>query len=173
MLRLRPYKRADARRLLRWPGGRREFEKWCAGQFLYPLTEGQLEDYFERCEADLFAWPMTGLDEQGNPVGHILLRNADYEKGAVHFGFIIMDPGLRGRGLGRELLTGALSYAFAVLKVEKATLGVFENNPAAHSCYLSAGFHDVKTLPERFFYEGEQWKIIAMECDKKDWILNR
>lgn len=39
----------------------------------------------------------------------------------------------------------AIRYAFDMLKAEKITLGVFENNPAAYYCYKAAGFQEVQT----------------------------
>lgn len=36
----------------------------------------------------------------------------------------------------------AIRYAFDMLKAEKITLGVFENNPSAYYCYKSVGFRE-------------------------------
>lgn len=38
------------------------------------------------------------------------------------------------------MLKAALRYAFDILKAEKVTLGVFENNEPAYYCYKAAGF---------------------------------
>ncbi len=58
----------------------------------------------------------------------------------------------------------AVRYAFEFLRVDKVSLGVFENNTAAIRCYQSCGFEKV-TLKETESYEcmGETWKCIEME----------
>ena len=41
-----------------------------------------------------------------------------------------------------ELIRLALRYAFEILKADRVTLGVFDNNLPAYRCYKSAGFKD-------------------------------
>ena len=62
------------------------------------------------------------------------------------------------------MLLLALKYAFEILKVNKVTLGVFENNPSAYCCYKAAGFKEIQ-LEKKEHYEvlGEKWKCIEME----------
>ncbi len=45
---------------------------------------------------------MTALDEKGTPVGHFLVRKADYEDAEARVGFIVTAPEIRGKGLGKE-----------------------------------------------------------------------
>lgn len=68
----------------------------------------------------------------------------------VRFGFVIVDPALRGKGCGRELLRLAVDYVKDNLTAERINLGVFENNPNARKCYESVGFklygaHEIDT----------------------------
>lgn len=55
------------------------------------------------------------------------MRFIDEDKSILRFGFVIVDDIKRGQGYGKEMLQLALKYAFEVLKVNKVTLGVFEN----------------------------------------------
>ncbi|MBP1920988.1 GNAT family N-acetyltransferase [Youngiibacter multivorans] len=142
MIRLRPLKKCDLKPMIDWFENRLEFMQWCAGKFEYPLTIEQLHEYYDRSENDIDAWIMIAMDTEGNPVGHFLMRKADYINNSIHIGFIVIDKNHRGKGYGRELVDSALKYAFEILKVNRVTLGVFENNASAHSCYLSAGFVD-------------------------------
>ena len=45
MLRLRPFKPQDGKYLVQWFDNEEQFMKWSAGQFSYPLTMQQIEDY--------------------------------------------------------------------------------------------------------------------------------
>ena len=79
---------------------KRSFVMWSADKFQYPLTEAQLYHYKEKYAQDENAWLMTALNEQGKPVGHFLMRLADFESGSIHLSFIIIDPKIRGSGKG-------------------------------------------------------------------------
>ncbi len=162
MIRLRPYKPSDAHYLLKWQGDEYAFAQWCAYKFSYPLTEEQLISYYHQQESDEHAWIMSALDDDGTPVGHLLMRMADYQNESIHFGFIIIDPLLKGKGIGKEMVSLASSYAFDILKVNKITLSVFDNNPSAHNCYKAAGFEDVTYHESAFAFEKDYWGIYDM-----------
>lgn len=162
MIRLRPLKKSDLDLLAGWFDNRLEFMQWCAGKFNYPLTIEELQGYYDRTENDISAWIMTAMDQSGNPVGHFLLRKADFINNSIHIGFIVIDPRKRGKGYGKEMIEAALNYAFENLKVERVTLGVFENNVAAHRCYLSAGFIDENHIEGSFTFDNESWGLYEM-----------
>ncbi len=162
MIRLRPWKREELKELLGWFSDEEEFSRWSAGKFTYPLTQEQLLDYYERFEKDSRGWIMAALDDKGRLAGHIMMRKADYEKNSVHFGFIVVSPEFRGKGIGRLMVSQGLKYAGEILGMKRVTLGVFENNPAARRCYESAGFRTEEILKDEFDYYGEKWTLVNM-----------
>lgn len=167
MIRLRPYKPSDAWPLLAWWEGADEqaFVMWSAGKFEYPLAIEQLDGYFsEWCLREDSGWLMTGLDESGKPVGHFIMRMADYEAGTIRMGLIVIDPKQRGKSLGKEMISQALKYAFEVLCMERVTLVVFEDNASAKSCYESAGFVEKEYLPNYAEYKGKAYAGYLMEA---------
>ncbi len=166
MLRLRPFKASDARYMLEWVKDEKAFTMWCANRFDYPLTEEQLIEYKRKNDEDEFAWSFTVLDDEGKPVGHFVMRCANYEQESIHLGFVILDDQERGKGYGKEMMNLAVKYAFELLGVKKITLGVFANNPAAHYCYLAVGFTDVKLDEKYFTYKEEKWDLCSMEMIK-------
>ena len=117
------------------------------------------------CEEPDNFYPMTAVDENG-PVGHLILRYTNEEKTTIRLGFIIVDDTRRGMGYGKKMIQMAMQYAFDMLKAEKLTLGVFENNPSAYYCYKAAGFKEIETEQD-FVFEilGEKWKCIEMEAE--------
>lgn len=167
MVRLRPYKSNDAIYLLSWIKDEKYFAMWCANKFQYPLTEEQLKVYQENYEKDDFAWIMTAVNESGTPVGHYMMRNVDYTKGSLRIGFVMIDSEIRNKGYGKEMMNLAVKYAFNILNVSRVTLGVYDNNPVAHSCYKSVGFIDEKYLENFFHYKDEQWGIYEMAIENK------
>ena len=167
MIRLRPYKPSDGWKVIDWWDGADEetFIKWSCGKFMYPLTMEQMDSYFSRwCLQDDSGWLMTALDENGMPVGHFIMRLADYEKNAVRLGFIVVDPAARGKGYGKKMIKKALQYAFEVLGMESVSLGVFENNPQAKACYEAAGFTAKAYVPEYHAENGVTYAAYEMEA---------
>jgi len=165
MIRIRPYKVSDAKQLLNWAKEERLFTMWCANKFTYPLTEEQLKEYKEKYDHDEHGWIFTALNEKGSPIGHFLMRMADYEKQSVHLGFIIVNPECRGQGYGKEMLRLAVKYAFELLNVKRVTLVVFENNPSAHYCYKACGFIDETYRKDGFAYHNEKWGCYDMAIE--------
>lgn len=164
MLRLRPYKACDAQTIISWIGDEISFRKWCADRFdSYPITADDLNRHYDAmADSDSF-YEFTAFDETG-VVGHLIMRFTDEAKKSLRFGFVIVDSQKRGRGYGREMLKLAIRYGFEILKAEKITLGVFENNKAAYHCYRAAGFREVSQAePEIFHILNEDWKCLELE----------
>lgn len=173
MLRLRPYKPCDAGTILTWCGDETAFRKWTSDRYgSFPITEADMnEKYVDHngdCpEPDNF-YPMTAFDETGL-VGHLIMRFTDERKTVLRFGFVIVDEAKRGKGYGKELIALSLKYAFEILRADKVTLGVFENNLPALRCYQSAGFRDAGTVMAVEIM-GEKWKILGLELTKEDYL---
>lgn len=175
MLRLRPYKSCDAKEIISWSNNEDIFYKWSGGMFGdYPISPELMDDQYRNnngfcVEADNF-YPMTAFDDDGI-VGHFIMRYTDGNNRNLCFGWVIVDDRKRGKGYGKEMIKLALKYAFEILKVDKVTMGAFENNMPAYYCYKAAGFKDA-SLEEDFYAEidGEKWKILELEYSKEDYL---
>lgn len=168
MLRLRPYKTCDAKTIITWCKDEQSFRKWTSDRYdAFPITAEDMNHKYIECNGDCYEtdnfFPMTAFDENGL-VGHLIMRFTDEKKTVLRLGFVIVDDSKRGMGYGKKMLQLVLKYAFEILKVEKVTLGVFENNPSAYYCYKAVGFEDVK-MDEEVYCEvcGETWKILELE----------
>lgn len=167
MIRLRPFKLSDAPALLRWQGNQKSFVQWCANLFDYPLTLAQIETYARQYAEDEQAWIMTALDEAGTPIGHFMLRLADYAANSVRLGFVIMAPEVRGKGYGQEMVRQAVRYAFDIVQMQHITLTVFANHPIAHHCYLAVGFQEDQYRRDALYYENEVWGAYDMSIHRQ------
>ena len=165
MIRLRPFKKQDSQIIAGWPGDEKDFMKWCAGMYKFPMTAQQLCERYEEFCRDDNAWFMTALDDSGKVCGHFIFRKADCENNSIHLGFIIIPPELRGKGFGKKMLLQALKYAFEIFGVKTVTLGVFANNKSALECYKAAGFIETDVEKECFEFCGEKWDCINMKAE--------
>ena len=95
MIRIRPYKAADANTILSWCQDEKAFYQWTAGALgSYPSTQKEF------CFVESLI-PFTAFDETGI-VGFFTLRNLDDSFDELRVGFVIVRPDKRGKGCGKD-----------------------------------------------------------------------
>ena len=167
MLRLRPYKRCDAERIVSWIQDEESFYKWSAGILGdYPITAEDLNAHYDKMADSDSYYTMTAFDETG-AVGQLIMRFLDEEKKTLRFGFVIVDSSRRGKGYGKEMISLALKFAFEIMMAEKVTIGVFDNNPGAFHCYKNVGFVEMgEEFNQTYEMMGQNWKCIELEIGR-------
>ena len=161
-LRLRPYRRNDAERIVTWCANQAAFYKWSAGILgEYPLTAERFNRAMAARDDNDRYFPFVAVDGTG-VVGFFILRQPGTDPEELRFGFVIVDPAVRGRGYGKKMLRLGMEYAFHLYGAKKVTLGVFANNPGAYHCYKSVGFAE-NGSNEDYKIGDEIWKCIEME----------
>lgn len=157
-MKLRDYKETDAFEIIKWINNEKDLKLWCANIYKnYPITANDINDNYNSNHL----LPKTLVDNN-KIIGHLILRNPSTDKYVVRFGFIIIDPSLRGKGYGKILLNKAIQFAKKELHVKEITLGVFGINKNAYSCYKSVGFKEKEIKKNYFNYNGEYWDLIEM-----------
>ena len=164
---LRPYQQSDSAAICGWIGDETSLYQWSADRIgKFPLAPQDLHEHYAPMLGDPHFLPLTMVDAQETPVGHLLIRYPDASDTAtVRFGFIILDPALRGKGNGIRMLRLAIEYA-KQLGASRITLGVFANNPRARKCYESAGFRAVGDT-EQYEMPVGVWDCLEMELSLK------
>ena len=155
---LRPFTIDDAPIILSWIKDLSAFRKWSADR--YPAFPPKPEEMVAQYAAENI-FPFTAIDNDGNIIGHIMLRYPDSSKTVIRFGFVIVDDNLRGKGYGKQMLHLAIQKAKNVFGAKKITLGVFDNNPSALHCYESVGFKVIGA--DCYTIDGEEWTEKEME----------
>ena len=162
-MKLRAYEREDSPVIAKWVRTEEELYKWSSDRYgFFPLKDYSIdENYIPQIAAGRFI-PLTGIDEEGKVVGHLIIRYPkEDDDSSVRFGFVIVDPEIRGKGYGRELLTLAIEYVRKNLTAKRIDLGVFVNNPKAQKCYEAVGF---KEFGEHFIETPlGQWRCADLE----------
>ena len=129
-MRLREFKQEDAKIIAGWLRTEEELYRWSADRFnKYPLS-GRF-------------FPLTLVDDNGDVSGHFIIRYPrEDDDSSVRFGFVIVDPSLRGKGYGKKMLQLGIEYVREKQLASRIDLGVFENNEAAKHCYEAVGFRE-------------------------------
>ena len=143
-MKLRAYTREDSPVIAKWVRSETELYQWSATIYgFYPLLPYSIDDnYSETVKSGRFI-PLTAVDDTNEPVGHFIIRYPDEnDDSSVRIGFVIVNPDIRGKGYGRELMQLAVRYVKDNLTATRVDLGVFDNNPKARKCYESVGFKE-------------------------------
>ena len=158
MIRIRPYRNSDEAEILSWKLDEDTFYKWSFGWLgEYPLTQ---EKFRKTADYSRFI-AMDGPDV----VGFFTVRNPEQKLDELRFGFVIVDPDRRGQGIGKTMLRMGLSYAFSVYQAKRVSLGVYEQNIPAVSCYRGIGFLPTGRT-ESYTILGEELEVIEMAVDR-------
>lgn len=144
---LRAYKKEDSAIICKWIRTEEELYKWSADRFnKYPLLENDIEDNYAPQLAGGRFYPLIAVDDDGNVLGHFIIRYPrENDDTSVRFGFVIVNPGLRGKGYGKKMLQLGIEYVKTNLNVQRIDLGVFANNDSAKHCYEAVGFKEYDT----------------------------
>ena len=164
-MKLRAYKKEDAALICKWIRTEEELYRWSADRYnKFPLSEKDIENnYLPQLEDGRF-FPITAIDDNGIVIGHFIIRYPrDDDNSTLRFGFVIVDPRLRGKGYGKEMLRLGIKYVKDNFTVKKIDLGVFENNESARKCYESVGFKECSR--REFEMPIGTWTCIDMEME--------
>ncbi len=123
-----------------------------AGQ--YPLTVEQLADLTEKRRE------MTVATEGTVVVGFANFYDLDPGR-SVFIGNVVVAKALRGRGLGRLLVTEMINKAFGAYNLPEVRLSVFAGNHTALLLYAGLGFAPYR-VDQRLDGEGRRLALIHM-----------
>ena len=141
---LRDFRQEDAAIICKWIRTGEELYKWSADRYnKFPIfADDIIDNYAPQVKTGRFI-PLTAEDADRSMTGHLVIRYPKEDDNTlVRFGFVVIDPELRGKGYGKELLRLAAAYALDHLHVRMIDLGVFESNSSAVKCYEAVGFKE-------------------------------
>lgn len=168
MLRLRPFRKPDAKEIITWTSNPEEFYKWSAGILGdYPVSEERMLEAVSGREDNTKYFPFTVFDESG-PVGFFTVRTPGEDDKKVRLGYVIVNPSKRGLGYGKEMLKLGLGFLFDMYGAEEVSLGVFDNNMQAYNCYKGVGFRE-NGFREEYRLCSEDWIDIDMVISKSEY----
>ncbi|MDP4091516.1 MAG: GNAT family protein [Bacillota bacterium] len=178
MIRLEPLQREDFHNIIEWNKGRTSdfLLQWAGPSYEYPITEQQIEDYFNETNANEgreMAIYKIVLEENGKMVGSFQIREDDKDSNTGRVGRFIIDEAFRGKGIGKEALTQLMQIGFESLHYDIISLGVFDFNSAAIACYETVGFEKYKLVEKARAASDGYWNLYDMKITREKWNLKK
>ena len=135
-LRLRPCTSSDVDVLNTWVTDDADLRRFAGPGLSLPLT---LEQLAAPADDTCVVFAVTD-DASDLAIGHAQLRGIDRVRRSCRIARLLIDPELRGRGLGGELVRALMAHASSSLGIVEITLNVYIDNIAAVSLYERCGF---------------------------------
>ena len=166
-MKLRPYiPRTDFDTIRTWITDERTHALWCANRIPYPMEEEGFHRVLREAAERFGDCPFVAVEDDGTMAGFFCLSlNRRTNEGMLKF--VMVQPALRGKGYGKEMLRLAVQYAFYTWKTDAVYLNVFPENGQAVRCYESVGFTEEKTEPAAFRFRDEAWGRRRMTIQKE------
>ena len=173
MIELKYFERSDFKQLINWVDSPEFLLQWSGPMFDYPLNENQLEKYIENANysnAETFVYKVVDR-EVGLVIGHISLGRIDRKNKSARVGKVLIgDKNQRGNGIGLQMIKEILKIAFEDLHLHRVSLGVFDFNISAITCYEKAGFVKEGLHRDVSKIDSEYWSLWEMSILENEWL---
>jgi len=164
-LRLRPATTDDLQRVIGWLRDERDLAMWSGPTFSWPVTLDDVQRQLDRDCDHGAVWVRAAVDAAGRLIGLARVRLETPERG--RYGWVIVDPSLRGRGTGAELVHRTLAAATAELALPELTLWVMTQNVGARRLYQREGFV-ANGRQVNLSVAGESWQAVELTRTRAD-----
>ncbi|MCU7663861.1 GNAT family N-acetyltransferase [Bacillus thuringiensis] len=167
MIKLEIFKKSDFKQLINWINSEEFLIQWSGNAFTFPLDEQQLEKYIE--SANTLAFKVVD-EETSDVIGHISLGQIDNINKSARIGKVLVgNTKMRGRSIGKHMMKAVLHIAFDELKLHRVTLGVYDFNTSAISCYEKIGFIKEGLLRDSKRVGETYWNLWEMSMLEYEW----
>ncbi|MBF4486156.1 GNAT family protein [Flavobacterium sp. CSZ] len=165
MIRLEKFDIAFYPQLINSIKNARELMQFAGPEFIFPLTEEQIEKSLS--DKNRIAFRVVNIANDST-FGHceICFKDEFANLGRI----LIMDETLRGKGIGKQIVTLLLEFILENSKQRNIELNVFDFNKSAIKCYEKIGFviHPDKKFVREM--DNETWTALNMKLDLDHWI---
>lgn len=174
MIRLDYFTAEDFDQLIKWNTGTSPafLLQWAGPTFNFPLTKEQLSTYIEDSNhqnATKLIYKVMDI-KTDNTIGHISLGNIDYTNNSARIGKVLVgDTSMRGKGIGEWMIKAIVKIGFEDLHLHRLSLGVFDFNKGAVSCYKKAGFLIDGLLRDYRKINDQYWSLYEMSILEAEW----
>ncbi len=120
-----------------------------------PMNLDDEEEWYQRQRKDPTTLNLAIETETGEHIGSVGLMKIDHRTQSAELGIVIGAKEHWGKGYGREAITVLLEYGFHTLNLNRITLRVDADHPAAIRCYQNCGFVMEGEMRQAVFRDGQ------------------
>lgn len=161
----RPFDRLHAATVAAWVADEQELFLLAPGT-AWPLTP-----------AKVFGWVkpqgrafLLFEDRRDVPCGYAELNPLRNSPDQLWIGHVVLDPRLRGRGIGRRLTQLLIEAGLADPRIDRLVMVVFPDNHAAVSCYRATGFRVTRRERHRFGPRPGDHAMLRLEITRAEAV---
>ena len=173
VMNLDPFTEKDFDFLLNWNPSKKDFLRWDAHAFTYPLNQSKLEKYFSDClgkSNTSYQRKAYKVIVQDQIIGYVELNMIDQDNRSAYVDhLLIRDKKNRGKGFGQRLIQKVLEIGFGDLSLHRISLSVPDNNHQAIKCYENAGFVKEGLIRDVLRVNEEYWSYFVMGMLTNEW----
>jgi RimJ/RimL family protein N-acetyltransferase len=174
MVKLEYFGKEDFKQLIEWMNSEHLITNWAGSLFKYPLTEDSLDWYIEDTnnpdKSDAFVYKATDT-KTGKTVGHISLGSVSEKNNSARISRVLVgNTHERGKGYCTGMINAILKIGFEELKLHRISLGVYDFNKSAITCYEKCGFVKEGLMRDVLKYgNNTYWSLIEMSILEDEW----
>lgn len=172
MIKLEYFTCEDFENLLNWIQNEELLLHWAGTQFRFPLTKRKLEWYIKDTNefhiSSTLVYKAVDLT-QGKTVGHISLTSINRTNRSARITRVFVSETERGKGVAEQMVRELMKIGFDQLNLHRISLGVYDDNPAAITCYKKCGFQVDGILRDIQKYGDNYWSLMEMSILEGEW----
>jgi len=134
---------------------------WLAPGTVPPLTAEKVTAWKKPGGSSLVGF----LEDSPFPVAYGELNPMQSEAAHFWLGHVIVEPALRGQGVGALFVRKILETAFSRQQARRVSLVVFPDNVGAIKCYRNCGFRIVGEEQHRCLPGGPRQRLLRLEAN--------
>jgi RimJ/RimL family protein N-acetyltransferase len=168
---LRAVDRAEASIIVPWVNDQRVIRNLLIHRPTSLAAEEAFLESVSRSDTDV----VMGICEKATDrlVGVCGLHRIDPKNRHAMYGIFIGEADARGKGLGSEVTSLVVTYAFDTLNLNRIWLHVYRDNKGAIRAYEKAGFTVEGVLRQDNFRDGRYGDTVVMGILRSEWKAKR
>lgn len=138
--------------------------------FSHPVDEKQLKKLLPKCDGKIpVELGYKAVDIKESKIVGAVHLTLNHKNNYAHIGQIVVDPDLRSKGIGTEILKQTLDICFGKFALHRVQLLVDDDNEIAISCYKKVGFK-VEGLIRDLMKVGDKYvSMFSMSILEHEW----
>ncbi len=162
-LELRPFDRLHAAPVASWVADEDELFRLAPGT-AWPLTPAKVVGWVKPRGRALLLF-----EDRGDlPCGYAELNPLRNSPDQIWLGHLVLDPRLRGRGIGKRMTQLLIEAGLADPQIDRLVMVVFPDNHAAVSCYRAVGFRVTRRERHRFGPRPGDHAMLRLEITRAE-----